>query len=127
MLGKLPRPWIVDDAKDDGYTALHLAALNNHAEVRYNAGQATAALDSGRRLYGAASGRAQQPRRDIMLGKLPRPWIVDDGYTELHLAALNNHAEVRYNAGQATAALDSGRRLYGAASGRAQQPRRGEI
>ncbi|XP_046961355.1 E3 ubiquitin-protein ligase MIB1 [Vanessa cardui] len=33
MLGKLPRPWIVDDAKDDGYTALHLAAFNNHAEV----------------------------------------------------------------------------------------------
>ncbi|GBP12400.1 E3 ubiquitin-protein ligase mind-bomb [Eumeta japonica] len=33
MLGKLPRAWIVDDAKDDGYTALHLAALNNHAEV----------------------------------------------------------------------------------------------
>ncbi|CAH0404888.1 unnamed protein product [Chilo suppressalis] len=33
MLSKLHRPWIVDDAKDDGYTALHLAALNNHAEV----------------------------------------------------------------------------------------------
>jgi hypothetical protein len=33
MLSKLTRPWIVDDAKDDGYTALHLAALNNHAEV----------------------------------------------------------------------------------------------
>lgn len=33
MLEKLPRPWIVDHAKDDGYTALHLAALNNHAEV----------------------------------------------------------------------------------------------
>ncbi|XP_028162832.1 E3 ubiquitin-protein ligase MIB1 isoform X4 [Ostrinia furnacalis] len=33
MLSKLPRSWIVDDAKDDGYTALHLAALNNHAEV----------------------------------------------------------------------------------------------
>ncbi|XP_041968079.1 E3 ubiquitin-protein ligase MIB1 isoform X2 [Aricia agestis] len=33
MLGKLPRPWIIDDAKDDGYTALHLAAFNNHAEV----------------------------------------------------------------------------------------------
>ncbi|XP_045459067.1 E3 ubiquitin-protein ligase mib1-like [Melitaea cinxia] len=33
MLGKLPRQWIVDDAKDDGYTALHLAAFNNHAEV----------------------------------------------------------------------------------------------
>lgn len=33
MLGKLPRPWIMDDAKDDGYTALHLAAFNNHSEV----------------------------------------------------------------------------------------------
>jgi len=30
---KLPRPWIVDEKKDDGYTALHLAALNNHVEV----------------------------------------------------------------------------------------------
>jgi ankyrin repeat protein len=29
----LQRPWIVDEKKDDGYTALHLAALNNHAEV----------------------------------------------------------------------------------------------
>uniref|UniRef100_A0AAQ4PDD0 RING-type E3 ubiquitin transferase n=1 Tax=Gasterosteus aculeatus aculeatus TaxID=481459 RepID=A0AAQ4PDD0_GASAC len=26
-------PWIVDEKKDDGYTALHLAALNNHVEV----------------------------------------------------------------------------------------------
>lgn len=33
MLGKVSRPWIVDEKKDDGYTALHLAALNNHAEV----------------------------------------------------------------------------------------------
>ncbi|CAF4757892.1 unnamed protein product [Pieris macdunnoughi] len=33
MLSKLPRPWIVDAAKDDGYTALHLAALNNYAEI----------------------------------------------------------------------------------------------
>lgn len=33
MLAKLPRPWIVDEKKDDGYTALHLAALNNHVEV----------------------------------------------------------------------------------------------
>ncbi len=30
---KLPRRWIVDEKKDDGYTALHLAALNNHVEV----------------------------------------------------------------------------------------------
>ena len=29
----LQRHWIVDEKKDDGYTALHLAALNNHAEV----------------------------------------------------------------------------------------------
>ena len=27
------RPWIVDEKKDDGYTALHLASLNNHVEV----------------------------------------------------------------------------------------------
>ncbi|KAB1278289.1 E3 ubiquitin-protein ligase MIB1 [Camelus dromedarius] len=33
LLYKLPRPWIVDEKKDDGYTALHLAALNNHVEV----------------------------------------------------------------------------------------------
>ena len=26
LLSKLPRPWIVDEKKDDGYTALHLAA-----------------------------------------------------------------------------------------------------
>ena len=33
ILSKLPRTWIVDESKDDGYTALHLAALNNHVEV----------------------------------------------------------------------------------------------
>ena len=33
LLAKMPRPWFVDEAKDDGYTALHLAALNNHVEV----------------------------------------------------------------------------------------------
>uniref|UniRef100_A0A8D8UEG3 RING-type E3 ubiquitin transferase n=1 Tax=Cacopsylla melanoneura TaxID=428564 RepID=A0A8D8UEG3_9HEMI len=33
LLLKLPRRWIVDEKKDDGYTALHLAALNNHVEV----------------------------------------------------------------------------------------------
>ena len=33
LLSKLPRPWIADEKKDDGYTALHLAALNNHVEV----------------------------------------------------------------------------------------------
>ena len=33
LLAKLPRPWIVNEKKDDGYTALHLAALNNHVEV----------------------------------------------------------------------------------------------
>lgn len=33
LLSKIPRPWIVDEKKDDGYTALHLAALNNHVEV----------------------------------------------------------------------------------------------
>lgn len=33
LLMKLPRRWFVDEKKDDGYTALHLAALNNHVEV----------------------------------------------------------------------------------------------
>ena len=33
LLSKLTRPWIVDEKKDDGYTALHLASLNNHVEV----------------------------------------------------------------------------------------------
>ena len=33
ILQKLPRAWIVDEKKDDGYTALHLASLNNHVEV----------------------------------------------------------------------------------------------
>ncbi|XP_048582357.1 E3 ubiquitin-protein ligase MIB1-like [Nematostella vectensis] len=33
LLTNLPRPWIVNEKKDDGYTALHLAALNNHVEV----------------------------------------------------------------------------------------------
>ena len=33
LLSKLPRPWIANEKKDDGYTALHLASLNNHVEV----------------------------------------------------------------------------------------------
>ena len=33
LLLKLARTWIVDEKKDDGYTALHLASLNNHVEV----------------------------------------------------------------------------------------------
>ena len=33
LLSKLSRTWIVNEKKDDGYTALHLASLNNHIEV----------------------------------------------------------------------------------------------
>lgn len=33
LVAKMPRAWMVDEKKDDGYTALHLAALNNHTEV----------------------------------------------------------------------------------------------
>ena len=29
----MQRSWMADDKKDDGYTALHLSALNNHLEV----------------------------------------------------------------------------------------------
>lgn len=35
LLSKVPRAWMVDEKKDDGYTALHLAALNNHVEVSW--------------------------------------------------------------------------------------------
>lgn len=43
LLSKMNRPWIVEEKKDDGYTALHLAALNNHvdiAELLINTGKA---------------------------------------------------------------------------------------
>ena len=33
LLSKLQRNWIVDEKKEDGYTALHLACLNNHSDV----------------------------------------------------------------------------------------------
>lgn len=33
LLTKINRPWIVEEKKDDGYTALHLAALNNHVDI----------------------------------------------------------------------------------------------
>ena len=33
MLSRLPVTCSVDDVKDDGFTALHLAALNNHRAV----------------------------------------------------------------------------------------------
>ncbi|XP_053661076.1 E3 ubiquitin-protein ligase mind-bomb [Anopheles marshallii] len=33
LLTKTNRLWIVEEKKDDGYTALHLAALNNHVEI----------------------------------------------------------------------------------------------
>lgn len=33
LLTKTNRPWIVEEKKDDGYTALHLAALNNHVPI----------------------------------------------------------------------------------------------
>ena len=33
LLSRLPRAYIVNERKDDGYSALHLAALNNHVEV----------------------------------------------------------------------------------------------
>lgn len=34
LLAKMSnRLWLVNEKKDDGYTALHLASLNNHSEV----------------------------------------------------------------------------------------------
>lgn len=52
LLSKVPRSWMVDEKKDDGYTALHLAALNNHVEVRRTggreSGEAVSQTDGGR-------------------------------------------------------------------------------
>ncbi len=69
LLSKLPRPWIVDEKKDDGYTALHLAALNNHAEV--------AELLVSRRL-----GRASTDLQNVNL------------QTALHLAVERQHTQI---------------------------------
>ena len=33
MLERKDKPWMVNEQKDDGYCALHLASLNNHLEV----------------------------------------------------------------------------------------------
>ena len=33
LLTRNYRPWLVEEKKDDGYTALHLAALNNHLKI----------------------------------------------------------------------------------------------
>jgi len=33
LLATKPHPWVVNEKKDDGYTALHIASLNNHIEV----------------------------------------------------------------------------------------------
>ena len=49
LLGGMPRAWMVDEKKDDGYTALHLCALNNHlecAELLINLGKANVDLDN---------------------------------------------------------------------------------
>ena len=33
MLQQNDKPWVINEQKDDGYSALHLAALNNHIDV----------------------------------------------------------------------------------------------
>ena len=33
MLTHNDKPWVINEQKDDGYSALHLAALNNHVQV----------------------------------------------------------------------------------------------
>lgn len=67
LLSKLPRPWIVDEKKDDGYTALHLAALNNHVEVAELL---------------VRSGRAQLDLQNVNL------------QTALHLAVERQHTQI---------------------------------
>lgn len=45
LLSKQQRTWVVDERKEDGYTALHLASLNNHIEVAQLLIRANAKLD----------------------------------------------------------------------------------
>lgn len=45
LLSKQQRTWVVDERKEDGYTALHLASLNNHIEVAQLLIKAHAKLD----------------------------------------------------------------------------------
>ena len=33
LLRKNEKPWVINEQKDDGYTPLHLASLNNHLDV----------------------------------------------------------------------------------------------
>jgi len=61
------RYWIVDEPKDDGYTALHLAALNNHNRV------ASLLL---------IRGRADPNKRNV------------NKQTALHLAVERQHADI---------------------------------
>lgn len=61
------RYWVVDEPKDDGYTALHLAALNNHIRV------ASLLL---------VRGRADPNKRNV------------NKQTALHLAVERQHADI---------------------------------
>lgn len=61
------RYWIVDEPKDDGYTALHLAALNNHDRVA---------------LLLLIRGRADPNKRNV------------NKQTALHLAVERQHADI---------------------------------
>ncbi|XP_052273391.1 E3 ubiquitin-protein ligase MIB1-like [Dreissena polymorpha] len=71
LLSKVPRQWVIDEKKDDGYTALHLAALNNHVEV------------AELLVHGAASDR--KANLDIQNVNLQ---------TALHLAVERQHTQI---------------------------------
>lgn len=67
LLTKTNRPWIVEEKKDDGYTALHLAALNNHVEIAELL---------------VHSGKANMDRQNVNL------------QTALHLAVERQHVQI---------------------------------
>jgi len=67
MLSENDKPWVVNEQKDDGYSALHLAALNNH-------GQSVELL--------------------IKLGKANKDYQNTNLQTPLHLAIQRQHTEI---------------------------------
>ena len=82
VLSKMSRLWLVNEKKDDGYTALHLASLNNHIEVA----ELLLAMVSAYILFILCKYFAQgKANRDVQNSQLETP---------LHLAVERQHLQL---------------------------------